>query len=123
MIVKLLASNFILKCMGDLELYVGIVVTKDKDNIKDLETYDLDQEPYNIRYVGKYLPDDDNRTSKIPAAPERLSATDCPTKPEDKPDYPYINVTGSLLYAAICTRPDIFYGTMQLARFNSNPGC
>ena len=121
-IVKLLASNFILKCMGDLELYVGIVVTKDKDNIKGLETMDLDQEPYNNRYVGKYLPDDDNRTSKIPACPERLSATDCPTNQEDKPDYPYINVTGSLLYAAICTRPDIFYATMQLARFNSNPG-
>ncbi len=76
-IVKLLASNFILKCMGDLELYVGIVVTKDKDKKKNKNaqpTYDLGQDPYNGRMVKKYLPFDDNRTSKIPASPERLSA-------------------------------------------------
>ena len=86
------------------------------------EAYDLGQGPYNGRMVKKYLPVDDNRTSKIPASPERLSVTDCPTSREDKPDYPYINATGSLLYSAICTRPDLFYSTMQLARFNSNPG-
>ena len=39
-----------------------------------------------------------------------------------KIDYPYINATGSLLYLVVCTCPDMFYGTMQLAKFNSNPG-
>jgi hypothetical protein len=86
------------------------------------KTYDLHQAPYSERMVKTYIPNDSRMTSKIPASPIRLSATDCPKDGEEKPDYKYINATGSLLYAAICSRPDIFYATMQLARFNSNPG-
>ena len=115
-IVKLLNDEFILKSLGELSHYVGIVIEKTDNG------YQLHQGPYNARIVKKYL-GDDIKASKVPANPnERLSVIDCPVKESDKPDYPYINVTGSLLYTAICTRPDLFYSVMQLARFNTNPG-
>lgn len=34
---------------------------------------------------------------------------------------PYRSAIGSLLYAALCTRPDILYATILLSRFNENP--
>jgi len=33
----------------------------------------------------------------------------------------YQKKVGSLLYAAVITRPDIAFATLQLARFNVNP--
>jgi hypothetical protein len=115
-VIKVLNESFILKSLGELSHYVGIVVDKEKDG------YSLHQGPYNSRMIKKYL-DEVVRSAKVPANPnERLSVEDCPSENGAKPDYPYINATGSLLYSAICTRPDIFYAVMQLARFNSNPG-
>lgn len=35
---------------------------------------------------------------------------------------PYSNATGSLLYAMVCTRPDLPYSTSLVSRFMSNPG-
>ena len=115
-VIKVLNESFILKSLGELSHYVGIVVDKEKDG------YSLNQGPYNSRMIKKYL-DEVVRSAKVPANPnERLSSADCPGDNDEKPFYPYINATGSLLYSAICTRPDIFYAVMQLARFNSNPG-
>lgn len=33
--------------------------------------------------------------------------------------YPYMSLVGSLMYAAVCTRPDITYAVNRLAQFNS----
>ena len=115
-VVNILNENFLVKALGELSHYVGIVIDQEKDGMT------LHQGPYNSRVVKKYL-DEAIAGSKVPANPnERLSVADCPLPNEKKPDYAYINATGSLLYSAICTRPDIFFAVMQLARFNSNPG-
>ena len=83
----------------------------------------MHQGPYNKQVCATY-PHGRNFQAQVPASSERLSKIDCPTTDEEKAeiDYPYINVTGSLLYTTICTRPDLFFAVMQLARFNSNPG-
>lgn len=118
-IEAILEKYFITKILGPLSLYVGVVVEQES-------VYDafLHQKPYSGRVVKKYI-GENFRPSKIPASStERLSKVDSPVTEEEKSkiDYPYINATGSLLYLVVCTRPDMFYGTMQLAKFNSNPG-
>ena len=35
---------------------------------------------------------------------------------------PYASVVGSLMYAQVCTRPDIAYAVGMLGRYQSNPG-
>ena len=35
---------------------------------------------------------------------------------------PYASVVGSLIYAMLCTRPDICYAVGIVSRFQSNPG-
>ena len=35
--------------------------------------------------------------------------------------YPYASAVGSLMYAIVCTKPDIGY-TVEVSRYMSNPG-
>ena len=114
-----LKKEFLVKMMGQLEMYVGIIFEYDKDG-----NVILHQGPYNRKVYEKFEVDRKFHAN-VPAQSDRLSKVDCPINEEEIAEaskYPYMSVTGSLLYSAICTRPDIFYAVMQLARFNSNPG-
>ena len=56
---------------------------------------------------------------------EKLSNNLCPKTPEKKEwmeKVPYASVVGSLMYAMLCTRPDIFYAIGMVSRYQSNPG-
>ena len=62
----------------------------------------------------------------IPAeAGTMLSKDDSPQNEEEEKEMenvPYRSAVGSLMYAAICTRPDIAVAVNQVARFCENPG-
>jgi hypothetical protein len=56
---------------------------------------------------------------------DKFSLDQCPkTDPEKEvmKDIPYASVVGSLMYAQVCTRPDIAFITGMLGRYLSNPG-
>ena len=40
---------------------------------------------------------------------------------EDIRHFPYASAMGSLMYAMLCTRPDICYAVDMVSRFQSNP--
>ena len=53
-----------------------------------------------------------------------LSAKQCPKTQEEEEDMsrvPYASVVGSLMYAMVCTRPDIIHAVGVLSRFISKP--
>ena len=55
----------------------------------------------------------------------RLSAEQCPKTQEEEEDMsrvPYASAVGSMMYAMICTRPDIAHVVGVLSRFMSKPG-
>ncbi|KAL4025380.1 hypothetical protein IC575_013770 [Cucumis melo] len=54
-----------------------------------------------------------------------LSKEQCPKTPQEVEDMrriPYASAVGSLMYAMLCTRPDICYAVGIVSRYQSNPG-
>eukprot|EP00253_Pinus_taeda_P025484 PITA_25484 len=68
----------------------------------------------------------DSKPVKVPIpVGVRLSAEQCPRTQEEEEDMsrvPYASAVGSLMYAMVCTRPDIAHAVGVLSRFMSKPG-
>ena len=77
-------------------------------------------------YIEKMLHRFNLSASKEKATPMdsnlKLSAADVPKEDEDIPRFPYRELIMSLLYLALCTRPDITYAVKELSRFMVRPG-
>ena len=55
----------------------------------------------------------------------KLSKTQCPTTAEDREkmkSVPYASAIGSIMYAMLCTRPDVCLAISLAGRYQSNPG-
>ena len=55
----------------------------------------------------------------------KLSKTQCLTTIEDREkmkDVPYASAIGSIIYAMLCTRPDVYLAISLAGRYQSNPG-
>ena len=56
---------------------------------------------------------------------DKFSLTQCPKNNleiEEMQNIPYASAVGSLMYAQVCTRPDIAFIVGMLGRYMSNPG-
>ena len=56
---------------------------------------------------------------------DRFNLNQCPKNDferEQMKNIPYASVVGSLMYAQVCTRPDIAFAVGMLGRYQSNPG-
>ena len=56
---------------------------------------------------------------------EQLSMAQCPTTAEDRGKMsviPYASAIGSIMYAMLCTRPDVNLAVSLVGRYQSNPG-
>ena len=54
----------------------------------------------------------------------KLSKTQCPTTAEDREnmkDVPYASAIGSIMYAMLCTRPNVCLAIRLAGRYQSNP--
>jgi len=67
----------------------------------------------------------DSKLVKVPIPiGVKLSAEHCPKTQEEEEDMsrvPYASAIGSLMYAMVCTRPDIAHAVGVLSRFMSKP--
>ncbi|KAK8555334.1 hypothetical protein V6N12_009482 [Hibiscus sabdariffa] len=54
-----------------------------------------------------------------------LSKEMCPSSPQERErmsQIPYASAIGSIMYAMICTRPDLSYALSMTSRYQANPG-
>lgn len=77
------------------------------------------------KLVAKFGMKDSKEVITPLAAHFRLSIDRCPKTQEERSymdRVPYSNATGSLMYAMVCTRPDLAYATSLVSRFMAKPG-
>ncbi|RDY14466.1 hypothetical protein CR513_00466, partial [Mucuna pruriens] len=69
---------------------------------------------------------DNAKPAHVPIAGHfKLSKSQCPKNEEEREEMnkvPYSSAVGSLMYAMVCTRPDIGYAVGVVSRFLSDPG-
>ncbi len=110
-----------MKDLGEANYILGIKLWRDCKNRK----LGLSQTEYVDKILSKFSMQD----SKKGLLPTRLgvplSKDHCPKTPQEEEHMgtvPYASAVGSLMYAMLCTRPDICYAVCMVSRYQSNPG-
>ncbi|KAM1546338.1 hypothetical protein ACFX10_046560 [Malus domestica] len=116
-----LSKTFHMKDLGDASYVLGIKLYRDRSR----KLIGLSQS----MYIDKVLSRFEMEQSKKGFLPVRhgihLSKSMEPKTPEEighMSRIPYASAIGSLMYAMICTRPDIAYAVSITSRYQSNPG-
>ena len=84
----------------------------------------LSQEKYIERVLERFNMKSSKAVSTPLASHLKLSKQMCPTTKEEKEGMtkvPYSLAVGSLMYAMVCTRPDIAHAVGVVSRFLENP--
>ena len=118
---KWLAEQFQMKDLGEASYILGIQIIRDRKN----KLLALSQASYNDKVLARFSMQD----SKKGLLPTRhgiiLSKDQCPKTPQEEEDMrriPYASAICSLMYAMLCTRPNIYYAVGTVNRYQSNPG-
>lgn len=116
-----LKSEFEMKDLGPAGRILGMEIRRDRNSGKLF----LNQQ----EYIEKILSRFGMASCKAIGTPYdrnlKLSSAMCPESEADKLDMqkvPYSQAVGSLMYAMVCTRPDLAYPLSVVSRFMSNPG-
>jgi hypothetical protein len=118
---RLLSSEFEMKDLGAAKKILGMEITRDRK----AGLLFLSQHAY-IEKVLQCFNMHDAQPVSTPIAPHfKLSVEQCASSDEDieyMSKVPYCSVVGSLMYAMVCSRPDLSYVISIVRRYMSNPG-
>ena len=118
---KELSNSFDMKDLGPAQQILGMQIIRDRKN-KRLWLY---QEKYVERVLKRFNMDTAKPVS-IPLGNHfKLSKSMCPSSRKEIEEMeliPYSSAVGSLMYAMVCTRPDIAHAVGIVSQFLSNPG-
>eukprot|EP00253_Pinus_taeda_P031942 PITA_31942 len=116
-----LSSKFDMKDLGAANYILGMEIKRDRAK----RQLWLNQRKYVETILQRFnMQDSKPMKVSIPVG-VRLSAEQCPKTQEEEEDMsrvPYASAVGSLMYAMVCTRPDIAHAVGVLSRFMSKPG-
>ncbi|GJT71001.1 putative RNA-directed DNA polymerase [Tanacetum coccineum] len=115
-----LSKSFAMKDLGLAKQILGIQIFRDR-GAKKLH---ISQEQY-IKKVLRRFNINKAKVVSSPLTPNfKLTDKDCPSSKKniEKMDrVPYASVVGSLMYAMVCTRPNLAHAVGVVSRFLSNP--
>jgi hypothetical protein len=117
---KLFLSKYKMKDMGDASWILGMKVIRDREK----GVLCLDQSLYLNKVLSRFNMLD-CKPAPTPESGVKLSVDMSPSTDEEKAELenvPYKSVVGSLLYAALGTRPDIAHAVNEISKFMENPG-
>ncbi|KAL0560594.1 hypothetical protein IC582_001003 [Cucumis melo] len=121
-IKKWLAMQFEMKDLGNAQYVLGIQIVRNRKN----RTLVM----YQASYIDKMLFRYKIQNSKKGLLPYRygihLSKEQCPKTPQEVENmikFSYASAIESLMYAMLCTRPDICFSVGMISGYQSNLGC
>ena len=116
-----LSSNFEMKDMGEAAYILGVKISRDRSR----KLLSLSQESYINKVLERFKMQDCKPIDTPIAKCDVFTKDLCPKTSEEKKymeRVPYANAVGSLMYAMLCTRPDICFAVGMVSRYQSNPG-
>lgn len=113
-----ISVRFAMKDLGALAFMLGMQVVRDRQ----ARTLEIRQATY-VAQVLKRFGMEDCKPVSTPAEPhcERWEAVELGALSGEGPDVEYMSLVGSVLYAAMVTRPDIAVAVQMLSRHLQNP--
>ena len=117
-----LSSEFEMKDLGEAKRIFGMEIHRDREKGR----VHLTQQAYLQKVLQRFGVKEDTKAVCTPLAPHfKLSEKMCPKTDEEKKymeQVPYASVVGSLMYAMVCTRPDLSQAVSMVSRYMHNPG-
>ncbi|CAM8972008.1 unnamed protein product [Rhodiola kirilowii] len=110
-----------MKDLGQAKQILGMHISRDRKNGKLW----LSQEEYVEKILKRFKMEKAKPVSCPLVTPFKLTKGSSPKDEHEKKEMdkvPYASAVGSLMYAMICTRPDIAFAVGVVSRFLSNPG-
>jgi hypothetical protein len=118
---KFLMKIFEIKDLGDASFVLGIEILRNRTQC----ILGLSQRNYIEKVLKRYGMQDSKLENTPMAKGDKFSLNQCPknhVENEVMQKYPYASIIGSIMYAQVCTRPNIAFITGMLGRYLSNPG-
>ena len=116
-----LKSCFSMKDLGEAEYILGIRIHRDRSK----RLIGLSQETYIDKVLARFKLENSKRGFIPMQHGISLGKTQCPSTPDEvkrMSNVPYASAVGSIMYAMVCTRPDVAYALSMCSRYQSNPG-
>ena len=118
---KDLSKCFAMKDLGSAKQILGMRITRDRKNGKLW----LSQQRYIEKVLERFNMSNSKSVSTLLAGHFKLSSQQCPTSEKEKEEMKkihYASAVGNLMYAMVCTRPDIAHAVGVVSHFLSNLG-
>ncbi|WVZ97678.1 hypothetical protein U9M48_043192 [Paspalum notatum var. saurae] len=116
-----LRKSFSMKDLGEAAYILGIKIHRDRSK----RLIGLSQSTY-IDKVLKRFNMHDSKKGFLPMSPGMiLSKTQCPSTTDEQKrmsEISYASAIGSIMYAMICTHPDVSFALSVMSRYQSCPG-
>ena len=118
---RMLSNNFDMKDLGEASFVLGIEIHRNRS----CRLLGLSQRIYVDRILERFNMQQCKPGIARVCKGDKLSLSQCPHSDIEKAqmkNVPYASALGSIMYAQVCTRPDIAFATGLLGRYQSNPG-
>ena len=117
----LLNNNFSMKDLGEATYILGIKIYGDRSK----RLIGLSQDTYIDKVLKRFNMEQSKKGFLPMSHGMRFSDKQCPLTADEQKrmsKVPYASVVGSIMYAMICTRPDVSYALSVASRYQADPG-
>jgi hypothetical protein len=116
-----LNNSFSMKDLGEATYILGIKIYRDRSK----RLIGLSQDTYIDKVLKRFNMEQSKKGFLPMSHGMRFSEKQCPSTPHERErmsKIPYASAIGSIMYAMICTRPDVSYALSVASRYQANPG-